>query len=99
MEYINKGDRKMNSKQIFIEGKPVTEEYLLNMATELTTLSEYVELVRQPLDLINLASVNKDTLTVSHYIYSGKLQCLENNLEAIQNKIQELSNKICPDEM
>ena len=90
---------KSNSKPIFIDGKPVTEEYLLDIATELTTLSEYVELVRQPLELINLASVNKDTLTVNHYIYSGKLQCLENNLEAIQNKVQELSNKICPDEM
>ncbi|MDT2831880.1 MULTISPECIES: hypothetical protein [Vagococcus] len=89
----------MKNNQIMIDKKPITEDYLLDIATELTTLSEYIELVRQPLELINLASINKDSLTVNHYIYSGKLQCVENNLEEIQNKIQELSNKICPDEM
>lgn len=89
----------MKNNQIMIDEKPVTEDYLLDIATELITLSEYVELVRQPLELINLASINKDSLTVNHYIYSGKLQCVENNLEEIQKKIQELSNKICPDEM
>lgn len=89
----------MKNNQIMIDKKPITEDYLLDISTELTTLSEYIELVRQPLELINLASINKDSLAVNHYIYSGKLQCVENNLEEIQNKIQELSNKICPDEM
>ncbi|MBO0479309.1 hypothetical protein JZO72_06675 [Vagococcus fluvialis] len=89
----------MKNNQIMIDKKPITEDYLLDISTELTTLSEYIELVRQPLELINLASINKDSLAVNHYIYSGKLQCVGNNLEEIQNKIQELSNKICPDEM
>lgn len=90
---------KSNSKPIFIDGKPVTDKHLLKVATELTALSELVQLARQPLEMLNYSAIKNDDFLFKHYIQSGGLQCLENNLEAIQNKIQELSNKICPDEM
>ena len=88
-----------NSKPIFIDGKPVTEEYLLNIATELTSLAELVKLVRQPLEMLNYSVIKNDEFLFQNYLHTGGLQCLENNLEDIQNKIQNISNNICPDEM
>ena len=90
---------KVNNKQIFIEGKPVTEDYLLNIATELTSLSELIQLVRQPLEMLDYSVTKNDEFVFKYYILTGGLQCLENNLEDIQNKILKISNNICPDEM
>lgn len=88
----------LNNKQIFIEGKQVTEDYLLDVATELTTVTDLVKLIRQPIGLLNHASVRKEQEIINYYIYSGSLSCLENNLIELEKKIQELSNSICPDE-
>ncbi|WP_057742599.1 hypothetical protein [Liquorilactobacillus capillatus] len=84
-------------KQIFIDKKVVTAEYLQQKASEIVSLQQELKVAVSYLSVINYLAMKKDDFATSYFIASGSLSNLNDSLENLEKSLGQISSDICPD--
>lgn len=87
----------MKQKQIFIDGKPVTEDHLLKQSSLFINQKEIIDLVIDLIEEKEYQWSKGDDFAVKYFIANGGLGRINDVLICLSENIKELSNSICPD--
>ncbi|EJF00202.1 hypothetical protein [Liquorilactobacillus mali] len=84
-------------KQVFIDKKVVTAEYLQQKASEIVNLQQELKVTVDYLSVINYLAIKKDEFATSYFIKNGSLSNLTDSLENLEKALNQISSDICPD--
>lgn len=90
---------KSNSKPIFIDGRPVTHDMLIQEASNIEKQANVLDIIIELLEAKETAFKQGDTFSMKYFVQSGGLSKLTQVLIDVQEDLIDISNSVCPDEM
>lgn len=75
----------------------IDEDSLLDNAVALTDLANRISMINATVEILDYQRIREDNFSLHHFVATGKLDLMHDNLRVIAEKIHEVSDDICPD--